>query len=204
MKPSDQFHKLTSRHCLYNITLIQNIPSIMELGILCFNDVKQIDHISIAMDNVQGRRNTTILPNGEPLHSYANLYFDYNNAMLYKRKDRAEEICILALSSEVLDLDNCVIADRNASTAIVKFYSSDEGLQYLDYKRIYAQYWNHPDDPFETRNHKAIKCAEVLIPHCIPYYFVLGAYVVSASAKKKLEEVGFDKKIIVKPKAFYR
>ena len=60
-------------------------------------------HASIAMSDVQSRRNDVIIPNGGPLHSYANAYFDPRNPMMYKRQNIAESLCVLAISASVLD-----------------------------------------------------------------------------------------------------
>lgn len=155
------------------------------------------------MAEIQARRDVVMIPNGLKLHQYANLYFTYNNPMLYKRKDEAENFCVLALSVQVLDLKGCVVADRNASTSLVKFYSPFEALAELDYERIFAQYWVH-DDPYETRDHKAIKCAEVLVPFVVPSAYIAGAYVVNQEAKERMELQGFSKKIVVNPEVFYR
>ena len=38
---------------LYYITSIQNIPSILKRGILCFEKAEKIDHHSIAMNEIQ-------------------------------------------------------------------------------------------------------------------------------------------------------
>ena len=51
--------------------------------------------------------------------------------MLFLRKDIAEELCILVFSTEVLDLDGCVVSDRNAATDMVRFYSPLDGIEKL-------------------------------------------------------------------------
>lgn len=50
---------------------------------------------------------------------------------------------------------------------------------------------------------KSTKCAEVLVPYQIPYVYVVCAAVVNETAKQKLEDVGFDKEIVVKPNMFF-
>lgn len=200
---SDVFKERTRRKYIYNITAINNIPSIVENGILCYDAVVKLPHRSIAIDTVQDRRDQVTIPNGQRLHHYANLYFDYNNPMLYKRKDMAEDICVLAIDASVMDHPDCIFADRNAATGLVKFYSASEGVNEIDFDKVYAQYWTH-ENPYEYLNHKAIKCAEILIPHCVPYSYIVGAYVVSDAAKESLLNAGFDKQIAVRKKVFYR
>lgn len=203
MSASSDFFRLADREFLYNITHIDNIPSIIQNGILCFDDIKHMSHHSIAMNDVQLRRDSVVIPGGDRLHAYANLYFTFHNPMLYKRKDMAENLCILAVASEVLDLPDCIVSDRNAAASLAKFYAAKEGIHNLDFDKIFAQYWTH-DDPYEQSNHKAIKCAEILVPHCIPYKYIAAACVVSGDAAQRLLDAGFDREVRVNPKVFYR
>ena len=203
MRASQVFLQRTHQRSLYNITPINNVSSIIQNGILCFDDIKNVQHQSIAMDEVQARRDQIVIPGGLRLHQYANLYFTYNNAMLFKRKEIAEDLCVLALSPEVLDITDCIVSDRNAAASLAKFYPAEDGLSQLDFDLIFSQYWTH-DDPYEQSNHRAIKCAEILVPHQIPYSYVVGAYVVSESAEQMLRQTGFDQRIVINTKVFYR
>ena len=123
--------------------------------------------------------------------------------MLYKRQGQADDLCVLAISSSALDIDGCIVTDRNAATELVKFYSPEAGIDQIGFEKVFAKYWTH-DDPYEQANHKAIKCAEVLVPYKIPFDLVKGAYVVSDEAKQKMIDAGFDRKTVVAPKVFYR
>ena len=203
MKASEAFYLKTHKSYLFNITAIENIPSIIERGILCYDLASRIPHSSIALTDVQRRRNSVQVPHGMKLHRYANLYFTYHNPMLYKRQGQADDLCILAISSSVLDVDGCIVTDRNAATELVKFYSPEEGIDQIDFGKVFAQYWTH-DNPYEQTNHKAIKCAEILVPHKIPFDLVGGAYVVSDKAKQRMIDAGFERRIVVAPKEFYR
>ena len=187
----------------YNIMPVENIPSVIRNGILSFYETKNIEHSSVAMNEVQLRREMVKIPNGEKLHSYANLYFTYHNPMLYKRKDNAEELCVLAVSLDVLNIEGCVVTDQNAATDLVRFYEPKDGIDKIDFKKVFQQSWTH-NDYYEQKLHKAIKCAEVLIPNSIPYEYIKGAYVVSEDVKNKMIDLGFDKKIVVESKVFYR
>ena len=79
----------------------------------------------------------------------------------------------------------------------------EEGIRNLDFDKIFAQFWIH-DDPYEQSNHKAIKCAEILVPHCIPYDYVVAACVVSQNAEQRLRNAGFDREVSINAKVFYR
>lgn len=203
---SELYQSRTGKNCLYNIMPIDNIPSVLKRGILCYDAALRDDpnHVSISMDEVQRRRDRVILPNGVRLHQYANLYFAYNNPMLYKRKAQAAELCVLAVSIHVLDLEGCVVSDQNAASNYVRFFEPQEGVREIDFQKIHAQYWTHADDPYKEKQHKLIKCAEVLVPHCIPQSYIMGAYVVNGRAESRLAERGFSKQILVRPRVFYR
>ncbi len=200
---SEIFNKRTKRKYTYNITAIDNIPSIIKNGILCYDAVKKLPHSSIAINDVQARRDRVINPNGHRLHRYANLYFDYNNPMLYKRKDMAEEICVLVVDASIMDNQDCIFSDRNAAADLVKFYPASDGVNEIDFEKVFAKYWTH-ENHYEYLNHKAIKCAEILIPHCVPYDYIVEVYVVSTSAAETLAATGFDKRIIIRPSVFYQ
>lgn len=203
MLASERYYALTKKRYVYSIMPIANIPSVLQYGIVCFDQVQRMQHSSIAMDEVQARRSNVEIPNGLPLHQYANLYFSFHNPMLYKRKDIAGELCILAFSSAVMDIEGCILTDRNAATSLVRFFSPLEGVEKLDFAKIHAQYWTDPD-PIIQREKKAIKCAEVLIPHCISADYIVGAYAVSHEVEAQLRDFGFNKSIVVNTQVFYR
>lgn len=202
MNGSDIFVEKTNQTGLYNIQAIDNIPSIMEYGLLSNERANRIKHISIAMNEVQERRDGVRIPNGLKLHQYANVYFDPHNPMLSARRDQNENICILKFDYQILDIPGAVISDRNASSDYASFYSPEMGMDMIDFELVYARYWTD-EDYFEQMRKKSIKCAEVLIPYVIPYEYVVCAAVVSDNAAEKLQNTGFDKQIEIVPKVFF-
>lgn len=202
MRASVLFNEITRKNGLYNIQSIDNVASIMERGLLSNERAENISHVSIAMGEVQARRHLVQVPNGLKLHQYASLYFDPRNPMLSKKRSQNEEICILKFDIGVLDLEGVIISDKNASSDYAAFYEVETGLKSVDFNLVYARYWTHPDYYEECRR-KSVKCAEVLVPNCIPYAYVISAAVISKDAKDKLETTGFDKEIIIKPEVFF-
>ncbi len=202
MKPSELFNKITQKTGLYNIQAIDNIPSIMQRGLLSNEKASRIQHRSIAMQEIQNRREAVIIPNGMPLHKYANLYFDPMNPMLYKRKNENEHICILKFDKSILDLDGVIVSDRNASSGYASFYPPEIGLEIIDFELVFASDWTD-GNMYEYFRKKSIKCAEVLVPYSIPYVYVACAAVCNEVAEIKLENAGFDKKIYVEPDCFF-
>ena len=187
----------------YSIMPLQNMCSVMQYGILSYDKAKSLKHESIALNEVQQLREKVCIPNGNRLHSYANLYFTHHNPMMYKRQNEAETICVLAISPSIMNVEGCVLSDRNAATTLAKFYTPEDGIRHIDFKLVFARDWTD-DDPYESRRKKAIKCAEILVPDCVPYSYIVGAYVVSEKNAEALKLMGFNKKILVRPRVFYR
>ena len=164
MRPSEQFTEITKQTGLYNIQAIDNIPSIMQRGLLSNERASRIEHVSIAMNEVQARRDSVRIPNGLKLHQYANLYFDPWNPMLSRKRSQNEEICILKFDRSVLDFDGVILSDRNASSDYAAFYGAKVGLEKIDFDLVYARYWTD-EDYFEQCRKKSIKCAEEILEY---------------------------------------
>lgn len=184
---------------------LENIPSVLKLGILSNERSAKIQHCSVAMEDVQEKREQKHVPGGLKLHQYANLYFHARNPMLYKRKTETNNLCVLRVSTEILQLPGVVLADCNASSPYVRFLAPSQWAL-LDYEAIYAMDWNrqHANDPYAYRVHKARKCAEVLVPHVVETKYVIGAYVVDEAAKSKLQSLGFDRAVTIDSEMFFR
>ncbi len=173
---------------LHYITAIDNIASILRRGILSYRRVREIGHTSIAMDEIQERRAKVVVPGGRPLHEYACLYICGRNVMLYKRRGRHQDICVLRVSPNVLDLPGVVITDANASSDYVRFAAAPGGLQIVDRELTFAERWTDPD-PIAYYRKKSAKCAEVLVPEQIGLEHILGCYASCAYAEARIAEI---------------
>ena len=193
--------RVTGKTGLYNIMPFRNISSVLSLGILSNFLAEKLPHVSVAMNEVQSRSDKVKVPNGMPLHQYANLYFDARNPMMYKRQD--EDICVLKISPRVLDLENVVISDRNASSDYASFHEPTKILDKLDYDMIYAKSWVDANYYLMLKK-KSVKCAEVLIPEKILPQYIIGAAVKNQEDKERLEEMGFNKKIYIEKELFFK
>ncbi len=202
MNPSEIFTNITKQTGLYNIQAIENIPSIMQRGLLSNEKAARIAHTSIAMNEVQERRDKIRVPNGLKLHQYVNVYFDPHNPMLSARRDQNNDICILKIDCGILDMPDVVVSDRNASSDYAGFYSPKTGMEEIDFNLVYARYWTD-EDYYVQMEKKSIKCAEVLVPYVILYEYIICAAVIDKNAAHKLEDVGFDKKIEIVPRVFF-
>ncbi|MET0072735.1 MAG: DUF4433 domain-containing protein [Candidatus Thiodiazotropha lotti] len=193
-------HRVTELH---NIMPIGNIPSVLAHGILSHEQAAGLPHSDVSMADVQDRRDKVQVPGGMRLHQYANLYFDARNPMMYKRLAQVETLCVLSVSTDVLNNPGVVITDQNAASEYVAFWPPSF-LQYQDFDLIYADDWRHPNDRIAYWRHKSAKCAEVLVPNGIHADFILKAYVISEAARASLLATGFSKSVEFMPRLFFR
>src|SRR5882724_9485727 len=105
---------------------LKNIPSVLKHGILSNERADEVPHESLAMEEAQERRHPKQIPGGLKLHQYANLYFHARNPMLYKRKNEVNNLCVLRVSTEILQLPGIVLADCNASSPYVRFLAPSQ------------------------------------------------------------------------------
>jgi hypothetical protein len=172
---------------VHYITPIENVPSILEHGILSNHQAARLSHMSVAMEEVQDRRRDKKIPGARPLHDYANLYFDAHNPMLSRRRDQNDVICVLRIGPAVLDLPGVIVADRNAASDWVRFDPAADGIHALDKDLVFARYWTNAQDPYDAMTRKSVKCAEVLVPDKVESRLVIGAYVANERALRTFQ-----------------
>lgn len=185
-----------------NITPIGNIPLILQHGILSHAQASRLPHLSVALQEVQDKRDLKRIPGGLALHEYANVYFHARNPMMSRRRDEAGKVCVLRVSPDILSIPGAVITDQNAVSKYVKF-SAPNCLGSMNLEYVFARSWKHPDDQIEEWRHSSAKCAEALIPHRVPPEFLLGAYVLNESAGKELVGLGFTLPIEINADLFF-
>ncbi|MCK4248814.1 MAG: DUF4433 domain-containing protein [Candidatus Omnitrophica bacterium] len=174
---------------LYFITDLVNVPSIMKDGILSHKRAQKIQHSSIALEDVQNRREDKKIPGTKKeLHDYANVYFDAHNPMLSRVRHKNNSICVLRIKKDILDITNVIVTDQNASRDCW-FKPVDEGLSLLKAEEVFATWWTNSEDYFEEYRLKGVKCAEVLVPDLIQPSYIFGAYVANNKAKEEFEKV---------------
>ena len=112
---------------------IENLDSILEHGLLSNNRITALGlpHKSVASMVIQALREKKV-PGGMPLHDYVNLYINGRNKMLNKvlRVESHESLMVLGISTNVLDIHDTVVSDRNAASSevYVRFKPAPEGL----------------------------------------------------------------------------
>ena len=185
------------------IVPVATVPSILTRGILCHRLAAKLQHQSIANQSVQNLRANKIVPGGKPLHDYANLYICPRNPMLYVKKDIHEQICVLRVSTSVLDVPGVIVTDMNAARTYAKFQPAPQGLAIVDQALTFATYWTHQDSGEEYRR-KGLKCAEVLVPREVQPKYITGAYVSCDQSRQALAAVAAKLDIAVNPGLFFQ
>ena len=202
MRASEIYHARTQKTGLYNIMPLENVSSVLQNGILSHRKAELLEHDSVAMAEIQARRERVEIPNGMMLHEYVNLYFDPRNPMMYRLRSIAETLCILKVSLDVLDLDNVVVSDQNASCKYAAFYVPEQGVGDIDFDAVFLRDWRDPDE-IAARRKKHIKCAEVLVPECVPPQYLMAAAVLNRAGEDVLLRAGFPWRIYVEPDWFF-
>lgn len=188
---------------LHYITPIANVQSIMRLGILSHHRAKQLQHQTVAMNEIQDRRARITVPGGKKLHEYVNLYICARNPMMYKRRAQYKEICVLKISTDVLDLPGVVITDGNASGDYVRFAASPKGISIVNRGLTFADDWRDTEEIQYFRK-KAAKCAEVLIPDKVNPNYITGGYVACQEARTTLQAQGTGISGVINNHLFFR
>lgn len=166
---------------LHYITPIENVSSILQDGILSNRLAQRVDHISIAMQEVNARRRHRVVANGWTVHDHANLYFNARNPMMYVRRERHESLCVLCVSPDVFQEEWVTVTDGNAASDATRFFTDPAyGLSQLDFSFLNGDTWNAVPDG------KRRKCAEVLVLHKVPAHLITGAYVSCETARQRL------------------
>jgi hypothetical protein len=161
------------------IVLVANLGSIARQGILSNDRMRGQVHGSVADPLVQARRDSVRVPGksgSRELHSYANLYFNARNAMMYRVHDRHAELCVVQVSPRVLDLPDVVLTDCNAASGWCRFSPSPEGLGGIDGSLVFARDWTSPDEVEYFRRKSAVN-AEVLVPDAVMPNWLVGVLV---------------------------
>ncbi|WDT86989.1 DarT ssDNA thymidine ADP-ribosyltransferase family protein [Alteromonas sp. 009811495] len=155
----------------YHFTLIDNLESIIDSGLLCTNlkDAQGVSHEDIAEKGIQGRRSTMPVPcsGGKFVHDYVPFYFSKKTSMqlgVINKKNVDQPLLIyFAVPIEIIEKKvGVVFTDASANTDIPpNFYnlSSVNMLDSLNWDAIDDKKWGCP-----TEEYRHQKMAELLVP----------------------------------------
>lgn len=151
----------------YHFTHIDNLPSIIEGGLLSTNEKQKngIEHTDVANSSIQERRSkmeVTCGPGGV-VHDYVPFYFAKRTPMLLnivKSKNFDQELVIfLAISIDKVTEQSTVFSEASANTVVPpQFHSKPKHLSKLNWDVIDCSKWTYSD-----ANDKHDKMAEMLV-----------------------------------------
>ena len=191
---------------LYYITHIDNVPSILERGILSHDRVEedQLKYTPIYDEQIVANRQSRLVPDGRTLWSFANLYFQPRNAMLYRvaHEKNPEDIAIVAVRREIMDNPDTYFSTGNAAHSqsnILNRTEAAKDLMPIVKEAVAREWWSEADGSKRTM------VAECLVPNVVGSDFVQSVYVSSyASAGKLRARLGTsDIAVIPQPGMFF-
>ncbi len=165
---------------LWNVSHLDNLPSLLERGLLCWNDANQLaSRVDIADRHVQNRRrprfDARLNKIFEP-HAHVPLFFADNTPMLFVTASADRRVILLEIHSEAADAPNVCFSDGNVAAADHCLYSDPADLAHLDWQIINSRRpaWGTDHDGIDW---KCKRSAEVLIPGCCPATFIRTVHV---------------------------
>jgi len=189
----------------YYITHRENVPSILQHGILSHSRVEAsgLPYTRIYDKGiVEGRRHRAT-PDGKSLWDFANLYFQPRNAMLFRVKCERNvgDIAVLAVLPDVLRTPGTFIANGNAASPLsLVFPVPSQSRQLNDIRRATdKEFWKEEDGSKRTM------MAEVLVPDVILPEHIDSVYVANhdTAAKVKAMLSGWRGHVIPQPDMFF-
>jgi len=170
--------------CLYHMTHISNLVSILESGLLSHNLAHSKYHLRDISDQDVNARRIEIEPiYKRSMHDYVPTYFAAKNPMSYKRREISDDLVILKINPALLLQAGTLFTDGNAASSYTHFYREIEDLKQLNWDCLHCDYW--PDYPDGRR----IRCAEMLIPDRIEMSDITAIAVNRKKSLKKIEQI---------------
>lgn len=155
--------ELLQRFGLNYITPIENLPSILEHGLLSRSAMlaRGVGFVDISDHDVQALRERQDPVYGRPIHDYVPLFLNHRNAMLYSRKELQDRLVILTIDRRVSSGPGVLFCDGNAA-AVDTVFSTDTNILAPCREALEAEYWTGVKDGRRRR------MAEVLVPDVVP------------------------------------
>ncbi len=172
---------------LYYISHIDNVPSILEHGILSHERVlaEEIQYTHIYAEDIVANRREKQTPDGRSLWRSANLYFQPRNPMLYRviHEKPANQVAVISVRPEILNRLDIFISTGNAAHLTSEILASGEGRKALRkiIKDTDIVYWKEEDGS------KRRIMAECLVPDMVSPSLIQTIYVATRTAKANLE-----------------
>lgn len=205
--------------CLYRITHIENIPHILQYGIVHrtssnFNN-RFISIGDKSLINFRSSKSVTVGNSRIVLGDYIPFYFGVRMPMLYviqlggnfvDKARKAEDIVYIAVSlKNIVDTHHdYYFSDGHATDALTMFYdscSTDQLPNIIDWGAVTCHTWSGDGVPTDIKRRKQ---AEFLVKGDVSPDAIVGFACYNDIAKAKLISYGVDEsKIKIVPSAYY-
>ena len=191
---------------LYYITHINNLPSILDKGILAHKEIEELNISSTPIYNpdIVRNRKEKSTPDGKSLWDYANLYFQPRNPMMFYlvQQKETENLVVVGILKRVLGEQDVVITDGNAANNPTRFYSQSEGLPVLQKQRtvIESDWWREDDGS------KRKIMAECLVPNQVKPEYIDSLFVANDETRDRVERIvgGHEIRVVPEPHIFFQ
>lgn len=190
---------------LYYITHIENLPSILERGILS-HDMVEAENLNPTRiydtDIVRHRSHKTA--HGKNLWFYANLYFQPRNAMMYRmvHQKHSDNLAVVGVNKKVLYEQGVIITDGNAANSQTQFHPISGGLEVLrkQWTVIQEEWWNN------TGGSKRKMMSKCLVPNYVRPGHIQEIYVAKNETREVVREIIGNRNIAVssEPNMFFQ
>lgn len=184
---------------LYYITHIDNVPSILRRGILSHERVETEgdQYTPIYDEAIVAARKDKLAPNGKRLWSFANLYFNARNPMLYrvKHEKSLDDMAVVCVKPTILQRPDIFITTGNARALQSDILPRDVGMKELPkIKREFDIAWWKLEDGSKRKI-----MAECLVPDLVPPENIQAIYVANHKIRERLEPMLHPSKIAIIP-----
>lgn len=178
---------------LYHITAIENLPSILEKGLLPRRVLKKRDigYKDVSLDSAQDRRTK--------FHWSVPLYINPRNPTMYhiiEKQRRLDEVCLLRVDPMVANQPDTRFADGNVASKYTTVERSPSILESFNWEVLNGGY-----DPGSKRERRQ-RCAEVLIHRKVPSRWIEGVIVGSRTARDRVSDLDLDLELELEPSYF--
>ena len=195
---------------LYYITHVANLESILRLGILSHEKVRErsIPITKIFDEEIVSRRGRIITSSGKSLWHYANLYFQPRNPMLYRvtKEAGARPIAVIKVRREILDQSglfhqDILVTDGNAASWGTLFHPIGTKVMTKIIRDVNLEFW------LDVSDGKRKIMAECLVPERIPPEMIESIFVSDDQAAEQVKHQGSiianQIRVIVDPNMFF-
>jgi len=191
---------------LYYITHINNLPSILENGILSHRLIKdqKVEFTPIYEEEIVSKRRDKKVPGiNKTLWDYANTYFQPRNPMMYRviHEQTVSKIAVIALNRNIMNINGTFITDGNAASSNTVFKPNKKTKEIFSKicENIQREWWSEEDGSKRTI------MAECLVPERIIPENILTIYLPNIDICEEVKGmINKDIPVIPNPDTFFQ